>query len=189
MGEVYRARDTKLNRDVALKILPDAFAGDPDRLARFIREAQTLASLNHPNIAIIHGGTGTAERLTKPEQGTSHVPESWFPDGKRFLFAATKDSSISLWAFVLEDKTATPFGDVQSGTRLMPSSHRTVVGSRTTPTRRVAMPSTSNRSQPSEPSIKFQNTILANMIIIPSGRRTEKSCSTSLRRVHSLQSA
>ena len=55
MGEVYRARDTKLNRDVALKILPDAFAGDPDRLARFTREAQTLASLNHPNIAQIHG--------------------------------------------------------------------------------------------------------------------------------------
>ena len=55
MGEVYRARDTKLNRDVALKILPDAFASDPDRLARFTREAQTLASLNHPNIAHIHG--------------------------------------------------------------------------------------------------------------------------------------
>src|SRR5712671_4598424 len=55
MGEVYRAHDTKLNRDVALKILPDAFASDPDRLARFTREAQTLASLNHPNIAIIHG--------------------------------------------------------------------------------------------------------------------------------------
>ena len=55
MGQVYRARDTKLNRDVALKILPDAFASDPDRLARFTREAQTLASLNHPNIAIIHG--------------------------------------------------------------------------------------------------------------------------------------
>ena len=51
MGEVYRARDTKLNRDVALKILPDAFAADPDRLARFTREAQMLASLNHPNIA------------------------------------------------------------------------------------------------------------------------------------------
>jgi len=55
MGQVYRARDTKLNRDVALKILPDALASDPDRLARFTREAQTLASLNHSNIAIIHG--------------------------------------------------------------------------------------------------------------------------------------
>ena len=55
MGQVYRARDTKLHRDVALKILPDAFARDPDRLARFTREAQTLASLNHPNIAQIHG--------------------------------------------------------------------------------------------------------------------------------------
>ena len=50
MGEVYRARDTKLKRDVALKILPDAFAHDPERLARFQREAQVLASLNHPHI-------------------------------------------------------------------------------------------------------------------------------------------
>ena len=55
MGEVYRARDTKLNRDVALKILPDTFAADPDRLARFRREAQVLAALNHPNIGAIHG--------------------------------------------------------------------------------------------------------------------------------------
>jgi hypothetical protein len=55
MGEVYRARDTTLNRDVAIKVLPDAFAGDPDRLARFTREAQTRAALNHPNIAHIHG--------------------------------------------------------------------------------------------------------------------------------------
>ena len=55
MGLVYRARDTKLNRDVALKVLPDLFASDADRLARFTREAQTLASLNHPNIAHIHG--------------------------------------------------------------------------------------------------------------------------------------
>ena len=55
MGAVYRARDTKLNRDVALKVLPDEFATDADRLARFTREAQTLASLNHPNIAHIHG--------------------------------------------------------------------------------------------------------------------------------------
>ena len=55
MGEVYRARDAKLNRDVALKILPDAFATDPDRLTRFRREAQLLASLNHPNIGHIYG--------------------------------------------------------------------------------------------------------------------------------------
>ncbi len=55
MGEVYRARDTKLDRDVAIKILPAGFATDPDRLARFEREAKTLASLNHPNIAHIHG--------------------------------------------------------------------------------------------------------------------------------------
>ena len=55
MGRVHRARDTRLNRDVAIKVLPDLFASDPDRLARFTREAQTLASLNHPNIAQIYG--------------------------------------------------------------------------------------------------------------------------------------
>jgi serine/threonine-protein kinase len=55
MGEVYRARDTRLGRDVAIKILPAAFTGDPERLARFEREARVLASLNHPNIATIHG--------------------------------------------------------------------------------------------------------------------------------------
>ncbi len=55
MGEVYRARDTRLGRDVALKVLPDLFAKDADRLSRFQREAQLLACLNHPNIAAIHG--------------------------------------------------------------------------------------------------------------------------------------
>src|SRR5438270_7542851 len=55
MGAVFRATDTKLNRDVAVKVLPEAFAGDADRMARFTREAQVLASLNHPNIAVIHG--------------------------------------------------------------------------------------------------------------------------------------
>jgi serine/threonine-protein kinase len=55
MGEVYRARDTQLNRDVALKVLPTLFARDPDRVARFKREAQVLATLNHPNIAAIYG--------------------------------------------------------------------------------------------------------------------------------------
>jgi serine/threonine protein kinase len=55
MGEVYRARDTRLDRDVAIKVLPESSAQDPDRLSRFEREAKTLASLNHPNIAAIHG--------------------------------------------------------------------------------------------------------------------------------------
>jgi serine/threonine-protein kinase len=77
MGEVYRARDTVLNRDVAIKFVPDLFAADPERLARFSREAQTLAALNHPNIAHVYGlessglvmelvdGQDLAERLTQ----------------------------------------------------------------------------------------------------------------------------
>ncbi len=65
MGEVYRARDTKLGRDVAIKILPEAFARDAERMARFEREAKVLASLNHPNIAAIYGfeDSGTARAL------------------------------------------------------------------------------------------------------------------------------
>src|SRR6202051_81614 len=55
MGEVYQAHDTKLGRDVAIKVLPEAFARDPEKLSRFQREAKLLASLNHPNIATIHG--------------------------------------------------------------------------------------------------------------------------------------
>ncbi len=55
MGEVYRARDLRLNRDVALKILPESFTHDPERLARFRREAQILAALNHPHIGAIYG--------------------------------------------------------------------------------------------------------------------------------------
>src|SRR5690242_17868256 len=55
MGEVYRARDARLNREVALKVLPAVFMGDADRMARFRREAQVLASLNHSNIALLYG--------------------------------------------------------------------------------------------------------------------------------------
>src|SRR5580765_6677189 len=81
MGEVYRARDGRLKRDVAIKVLPDMLAADPDRLARFHREAELLATLNHPNIAAIYGleeadgikalvlelveGPTLADRLTK----------------------------------------------------------------------------------------------------------------------------
>ncbi|HEX2342588.1 MAG TPA: protein kinase [Vicinamibacterales bacterium] len=64
MGEVYRARDRKLGRDVALKILADAFATDVDRLARFEREAMTLAAVNHPNIAQIYGVEESASTRT-----------------------------------------------------------------------------------------------------------------------------
>ncbi|MFQ5929131.1 MAG: serine/threonine-protein kinase, partial [Acidobacteriota bacterium] len=91
MGEVYRATDTKLNRDVALKVLPDVFAQDQRRMARFEREAQLLASLNHPNIAAIHGleeadgvcflvlelveGETLAERVAKGPLPTEEVLE------------------------------------------------------------------------------------------------------------------
>jgi serine/threonine protein kinase/Tol biopolymer transport system component len=81
MGEVYRARDTKLKRDVALKVLPEAFAEDPERMARFQREAEVLASLNHPNIAQIYGVEGRAlvMELVEGESPRGPMPfeEAW----------------------------------------------------------------------------------------------------------------
>src|SRR5262245_49382865 len=69
MGEVYRATDTKLGREVALKVLPRAFAADPERLARFEREAKVLASLNHAGIAHLYG----FESLSLPDGTRAHV--------------------------------------------------------------------------------------------------------------------
>jgi serine/threonine protein kinase/Tol biopolymer transport system component len=74
MGEVYRARDTKLKRDVALKVLPDAYARDPERIARFQREAEVLASLNHPNIAHIYGVEERALVMEMVEGDSSKGP-------------------------------------------------------------------------------------------------------------------
>jgi serine/threonine-protein kinase len=92
MGEVYRARDGKLGREVAIKILPRAFTADADRLARFGREARVLASLNHPNIATIHGieesdginalvlelvpGDTLADRIARTRQGGLAVADA-----------------------------------------------------------------------------------------------------------------
>lgn len=80
MGEVYRAKDTKLDREVAIKVLPIAFARDPERLARFEREAKALASLNHPNIATIYGleesPDGKAIVMELVDGATLHSPLS-----------------------------------------------------------------------------------------------------------------
>jgi serine/threonine protein kinase len=77
MGEVYRARDTKLGREVALKLLPDAFASDAERIARFRREAQVLASLNHPNIAHIYGLDRQEGRDGREAGATTFLVMNW----------------------------------------------------------------------------------------------------------------
>ena len=89
MGEVYRARDTKLQRDVAIKVLPDLFARDPERLARFEREARTLASLNHPNVAQVYGV------VDLPPQGGSHLVME-FVDGEDLSQRIARDGAIPL---------------------------------------------------------------------------------------------
>jgi len=78
MGEVYRATDTKLGREVALKVLPEALASDPDRLARFEREAKVLASLNHPGIAHLYG----FEEVTLEGGAKAHVLEMELVEGE-----------------------------------------------------------------------------------------------------------
>jgi serine/threonine protein kinase len=107
MGEVYRARDTKLGREVAIKVLPEELAADAERVARFEREAKLLASLNHPNIASIYGFESprpgpSAERsgVAKPDvagvgsrdTGACRVQPEWSRDGSELFYA--KDNSL-----------------------------------------------------------------------------------------------
>jgi serine/threonine protein kinase len=92
MGEVYRARDTKLKREVALKVLPDGFARDPDRMVRFEREAKVLAALNHPHIAAIYGleGNTLVMELVEGETSAARCPLK--------LLSATRARSPRLWS-------------------------------------------------------------------------------------------
>src|SRR5579864_3600637 len=85
MGEVYRARDIKLKRDIALKVLPDSFANDPERMARFQREAEVLASLNHPNIAQIYG---VEERALAMELVEGQAPKGPLPFDEAWKIAS-----------------------------------------------------------------------------------------------------
>ena len=97
MGQVWQATDTQLNRQVALKILPDAFAADPDRLARFTREAQILARLNHPNIAQIHGieeADGTRALVLELVEGPTLADSGPYPT-RRQVVAGLQDSHRS----------------------------------------------------------------------------------------------
>ena len=96
MGQVYQATDTQLGRDVALKILPDAFAADPDRLARFQREAQVLASLNHAGIAAIYG-------IEKSDDTQALVLE--LVEGRPSLSGSRRDRSPSMRRFRLRSRS------------------------------------------------------------------------------------
>ena len=95
MGAVYRATDTSLSRQVAIKVLPEAFAADPDRLARFEREARTLASLNHPHIAAIHaveksgGMHALVMELVEGEDLAAHLARGPIPIAEALPIART----------------------------------------------------------------------------------------------------
>jgi len=91
MGEVYRAKGTKLKRDVALKVLPEAFASDPERMARFQREAEVLASLNHPNIAQIYG---VEERALVMELVEGESPKGPMPFDEAWKIASQIASGL-----------------------------------------------------------------------------------------------
>jgi serine/threonine protein kinase len=101
MSEVYRARDTRLNRDVAVKVLPDPFALDHERVMRFAREAQVLASLNHPNIAAIYGAheaNGRTALVLELVEGTTlveRIAQGRLPAEEPFRLPARSPASAS----------------------------------------------------------------------------------------------
>jgi len=104
MGEVYRATDTNLKRSVAIKVLPASVAGDADRLARFQREAEVLAALNHPNIAAIYGLEKTADltalvmELVEGEDLSSHIARGPIPLAEALLrLISARPSWRSIW--------------------------------------------------------------------------------------------
>ena len=98
MGEVYRARDTQLKRDVALKFLPPAMAADPDRLARFQREAEILASLNHTNIAHLYGLAEARLRVRTTDSAVTRP--SWVTTGLSTAAESSRAATVSAWARV-----------------------------------------------------------------------------------------
>ena len=118
MGEVYRARDTKPDRDVALKVLPDAFTSDPDRLARFEREAKVLASLNHLNIRHIYGveeAEGTKALVLELVEGPTLAdpcrPHAGAGDGRRsdlFRDHRSTDPGSAIGAIAYQRETDAP---------------------------------------------------------------------------------
>ncbi len=105
MGEVYRARDTRLGRDVAIKVLPSFFASDSDRLARFAREAQLLAALNHPNIATIHGfeeATGVPALVMELVEGPTLAEKLAHGSGRTALAGLPLAEALSIGRQVAE---------------------------------------------------------------------------------------
>ena len=123
MGLVFRARDTKLDRDVAIKILPEAFAHDADRLARFQREAKTLASLNHPNIAIIHGLEQAGDvhalvmELVEGEDLSERIARGPIPLDEALPIAKQIDEALEAWSKDRMRSPSTP--DATTTCRLM----------------------------------------------------------------------
>jgi hypothetical protein len=117
MGEVYKARHTSLNRDVALKILPELSASDPDRLARFRREAQVLASLNHPNIAAIYGfeeSNGVQALVLELVEGPTLADRiSQRPIPMDEAFSAVGDDGRQLYLRALDQAQAQPLEDTE----------------------------------------------------------------------------